>query len=170
VSSWEGLRKFRFSPSILQFDEKVREACRSCKRFGKVALCPPFVPSVDYYRSLLPTYRSGELVVALYGVPRKKDDHDFVGRQSSLDVHRQLLALRRDRFAEGHHFATAFGAGSCKFCVLGCVTPCRNPESGLVSIEGAGVDVGKLVLEGVGERLVFPIEEKFVRVGVVLYD
>ena len=36
----------------LIFDDKVKEQCKHCKRFGKKSTCPPFISS-EYYEKLL---------------------------------------------------------------------------------------------------------------------
>ena len=55
--------RITFSPFKLKtyFNNRVRESCKSCKRYGKKSTCPPHVESVEYYRSVLCSYNHGML-------------------------------------------------------------------------------------------------------------
>jgi predicted metal-binding protein len=149
----------------LVFDDKVREACLSCKRYGTKATCPPNCGTVDYYRALLPRYELAVVLAEEFVIDT--DDWRNLGRESSLTMQRVILAKRNEIFGQGYYFVEAFGAGSCKLCAE-CVVPCRSPDLGLVPIEATGLDVVKLA-ELCGIRLEFPVRETFYRIGVIFY-
>lgn len=162
--------KIKFNPKILTdyFDIKVREMCRSCKRYGTKATCPPNNEDFEYYKNLLFTYRYGILFIEKF----KVDDlanWERLGKESSLKLHKEVLNYRDKLITSGHTYVVAFTAGSCKNC-KDCSFPCRFPNKSLVPLEGTGVDVVKLA-KNIGKIDVkFPISSFFYRIGVVLYD
>jgi predicted metal-binding protein len=158
-----------FNPKILKplFDLKIRELCKSCKRFGYKQTCPPHISPVKYYEKLLPTYKHGVLIYhkfAIYDIERWKE----LGQSSSKEI-QQTLWDKRSKLLELGKFAIIFGAGSCKLCPE-CAYPCRHPEQSTVPLEGTGINVVKLMAKVAGIELIFPVTEYFYRVGVVLYD
>ncbi len=159
-----------FHPSILSkyFDLKVREQCRSCKRYGKIAQCPPYLPEIEHYKNLLPTYKYGLLVYKTYNT--ETENWQELGRRSSLEIHAYLLEKRQLLFDTGHYYSIALGAGSCKQCSK-CTIPCQHPDSSLVPIEGCGVDVVRL-MRHFGIEVIFPLNTKFIfyRIGMILWD
>ena len=150
----------------IEFELKVVEACRSCKRFGKKSSCPPSIPSVDYYRELLPKYRNGLLVYAEFSAD--KSEWEKIGKLSSLTIQKYLLKKRDELFSEGHYFATAFGSGSCKICPE-CTFPCKFPNKSLVPLEATGVNVVKLAAK-YNINVEFPVSTKLYRIGLLLWD
>jgi len=164
------LNKLEINPkSDLVFDLKVREMCRSCKRYGQKATCPPHIESVGYYEKLLSQFAHGVLYFEKFTLT----DDDFarwreLGAESSLKMHREILSERDRLLNEGHYFVVGFGAGSCKLCDK-CTIPCSAPQKSLVPLEGAGVDVVK-TLKRFNTELKFPVRERFYRVGALFYD
>jgi len=161
------LIELNFQPFILKtcFDDKVREQCRSCKRYGS-AKCPPHVESVEYFKNLLPTYSNGRLFYEQF--PVDIENWAKVGRKSSLIIHERLLEVRNELFQDGVVFCVAFGAGSCKLCEK-CIVPCRQPEKSLIPLEGTGINVIEL-MKYFGIDIKFPIENFFFRIGVLLWN
>jgi len=161
--------EIKFNPSILKkyFDLKVREQCRSCKRYG-AGQCPPNLPSIDYYKTLLPSYENGVIFYEQFSISNK--DWETLGRKSSLILHKDLLKKRQELLNKGKYYVIVFGGGSCKTC-LNCVTPCRQPDKAIVPLEGCGIDVVKL-MKHFNIKISFPVENKpfFYRIGLVLYD
>jgi predicted metal-binding protein len=157
-----------FSPSILKnyFTLKSVQACRACKRYGS-GQCPPSIPSIDYYKELLPSYKNGIIVFKRFEI---KGDWKEQGRSSSLEIHNYLLEKRTQLLNEGYWYSIILGAGSCKLCP-NCVTPCRQPDKAIVPIEGCGLDVVRL-MEEFDVYLGFPVEKQefFFRIGMVLYE
>jgi predicted metal-binding protein len=115
------MTEIEFNPYILKdyFDLKVIQACRSCKRYG-AGQCPPSIPDIDYYKSLLPSYKNGIIVFKRFGVI---GDWKELGRKSSLEIHDYLLEKRTQLLNKGNYYSIILGAGSCKFCPT-CTTPC----------------------------------------------
>ena len=91
-----------FDPKILSplFSNKVREQCKSCKRYGTKATCPPHVDSVDYYKELLPTYNQGRLIISHFTL-NESDSWISAGQESSLYIHNNLLEHRETFFKAG---------------------------------------------------------------------
>jgi len=165
------MKKFKFNPKLLTgfFDEKIRENCKNCKRYGKKTSCPPNIDSVEYYRTLLPRYSHGVLLVEKIII----DDISNwaqLGTKSSLIIHEELLDIRKGLLQEGK-FALIFGAGSCKNC-LNCSLPCKVPEKSVIPIEATGINVIEIVESIANVKIVFPVESQkyFYRIGMVLYD
>lgn len=157
-----------FSPSILKnyFTLKSVQACRSCKRYG-AGQCPPHVPSIDYYKELLPAYKNGIIVFKRFEI---NDDWKEQGRSSSLEIHNCLLEKRTQLLNNGCYYSIILGAGSCKACVT-CVTPCRQPDKAIVPIEGCGIDVVAL-MRSLEVDINFPVEKQgfFFRIGAILWN
>jgi len=154
-------------PSQLCFDIKVQEMCKSCKRYGTKASCPPYIESVEYYKKLLPSYKHGILYYERFKVTDKTQWRKL-GASSSLKIHNHLLKVRNELIQQGHYFVEVFGAGSCKMCAK-CTFPCHQPDKSITPLEGTGVNIFKL-LKKLNIPFVFPIKDSFLRVGVVLYD
>lgn len=159
-----------FSPKILKdyFDIKVREQCRSCKRYNKKVTCPEHVESIDYYYSLLPTYKEGIFCYKSFPVT-DYTDWAKLGKASSLEMHKYLLEERQHIMNDNVPFVSAYAAGSCKLCDDICSFPCRNPAQSLVPIEATGINVVKLAKELADIDIVFPVKDKFYRCGMILY-
>jgi len=163
-----------FNPKLLEdfFNIKVREACKSCKRFGKKVTCPPYIDSIDYYKNLLPYYRYGVLIIEKFLIKDyTMSTWQELGAYSSKIIHNQLLE-ERNKLLERGIFSIIFGAGSCKFCSEICTFPCKHPEKSVVPIEATGLDVIGLVYELTKIELKFPVENQgfFYRIGMMLYD
>ncbi len=161
-----------FNPKILNFnncfDLKARELCKSCKRYGKKATCPPYIESVEYYKKLLPTFNKGILIVEKFEITNPADWKEL-GKNSSLLILNKLKAIRQQLLNKGH-FAVIFSAGSCKYCSDKCTFPCKHPEESAIPLEGTGIDVVYLVSKITKIELKFPVKKFFYRVGMVLYD
>lgn len=149
----------------LIFDQKVREMCKSCKRHGMKATCPPHIESVEYYSKLLPKYPHGFLYYEIFPVD---DDADEVGRKSSLKIHKKVITERASLFAKGHYLIVGFGAGSCKLCDS-CSFPCHLPGQALIPLEATGIDVIKM-MKKFGIDVSFPVKDLIYRIGMLLYD
>jgi len=164
------LNKILINPkNDLVFNMKAREMCRSCKRYGRKATCPPYIEPIEYYEELLPQFEHGILFVEIFHL----SDNQLVkwkeiGAKSSLRIHREILSERDRLLAAGHYFVVGFGAGSCKLCDK-CTFPCRIPQKALIPFEGAGVDVVEM-LKRFGIMIRFPVRERFYRVGALFYD
>jgi len=155
------------TPDELIFSEKVRDLCRSCKRYGKSAACPPYIETIDYYKKAAVQYIRLRIVYKEFFLTDYKDTVD-AGRKSSLELHDYLLSERKRIMDTGVLFVTCYGGGSCKACKK-CVIPCCQPQKALSSLEATGVDVFS-TLQKFDIILPSLIKESFYRVGVILYD
>jgi len=163
--------KYKFNPKILIgfFDYKIREMCKSCKRYGKKATCPPYIDSIEYYKKVLPFYTKGILLVEKFNIDDIKN-WKKLGKKSSIVIHNELL-LMRNKFLQKGTLTIIFGAGSCKLCQT-CQFPCRFPEKSIIPIEGTGLDVIQIVFKITKIQIKFPVEKQgyFYRIGMILYD
>jgi predicted metal-binding protein len=151
----------------LIFDFKVREMCKTCKRFGVKATCPPYIDSFEYYEKVLKTYSHG---LIYYKVFENIDLSNWIelGKSSSRELAEELNKKRSELLNQGHYFISIFGGGSCKICDK-CSFPCKFPSMSIIPVEATGIDVVKLMnLNGI--TLSFPVTDCFYRVGLVLYD
>lgn len=163
------LYKFEFNPRILKqyFDIKVREQCKSCKRYGVKASCPPYCETMEYYQRLLPKYKYGELIVLEYPIEDRSKWAEL-GKCSSQEISNEIIKYRNRLIELGFYFVVGFTAGSCKNCDK-CSIPCRLPDKSLVPLEATGIDVVKLAKKIAKVRLHFPVTDKFYRIGMILY-
>jgi predicted metal-binding protein len=163
------MKKIEFAPNLLTnfFNLKVREACKSCKRYGKKATCPPHIDSLDYYKNLLPQYEYGILIIEEFLID-DLNNWQWLGENSSLFILNQLWSLRQELLDKGH-FPIIFGAGSCKICKE-CSFPCKMPDKSAIPIEGTGLDIIGLISYLTDIKLVFPVKDKFYRIGMILWD
>lgn len=152
----------------LYFDYKVIEMCKSCKRYGKKATCPPYVTDINYYMNLLPAYQYGFLYYKKIDICDDGKTNLQRGKESSLLIHNTVLAQREELFKEGHVYIIGFGAGSCKLCET-CQMPCSQPEKSLIPLEATGLDL-ITVMERKRIHLKFPVKESFYRIGGIFYD
>jgi len=163
------MNEITFNPKILKdyFDDSVREACRSCKRYGHKRTCPPDIESVDYYRKLLPSYERGLLIYKEF--PVNLEHWKESGKQSSLEIQNYLLKKRHELFVNSHILNLALGAGSCKICEK-CNERCNFPDKALIPIEGIGINVVKLMKRW-NVDIKFPVERElyYIRVGIILW-
>jgi predicted metal-binding protein len=162
--------EIKFNPKILKnyFDLKVREQCKSCKRYSFSAQCPPHLESVEYYKSILPLYNYGLIFYETFNTDLSNWEH--LGKVSSLKIYNRLIDKRKELLEEGHVYIIGFGAGSCKLCNE-CAYHCKKPSESFAPIEGCGIDVIKL-MKHFDIDIVFPVNNKFkfARVGMILYD
>jgi len=169
------IKEIKINPATdLIFDNKVAESCKTCKRYGQKATCPPHIASIDYYRKLLPRYKYGKLFYKRFDVPdgykqhKEEEDPNNLGRKSSLEIHTFLLKERDILNKEGHYFTVILGAGSCKLCVT-CDFPCAFPAKSIMPMEGVGINVIAM-MKKFGINIIYPINDHFFRVGCILYD
>lgn len=81
------------NPKIIPFSNKVREMCKSCKRYNQKATCPPHTESVEYYEKLFKEYRYGKIYYDTFECQDLKE-WKKIGRKSSLVIHKYLLKVR----------------------------------------------------------------------------
>lgn len=162
------MKKIQIDPKReLIFDDKVVEQCKSCKRYGKKATCPPHIFPFEYYQRLLPTYKHCTIYYERFEIDDIKN-WVRLGKKSSMKLTNFLLKKRADLFNKGHYFAVAFGGGSCKICKT-CTFPCKFPDKALIPVEGTGLHIVEMMrLRGV--EIKYPVVDRFYRVGCLFYD
>lgn len=126
-----------------------------------------YLESVEYYKKLLPSYKYGIIYYETFDCSNKENWKE-IGRASSLFLSEHLLKVRTKLFSEGHTFINVFGAGSCKVCEK-CQFPCRFPDKAVVPLEATGLNVVDFMKE-FDVFIKFPIDNEFMRIGMVLYD
>ena len=154
------------NPKKLIFNSKATLACKSCKHYGFKATCPPYVESMEYFKKVLTSYRSGRICYDKFETDYK--NWQEMGKQSSLKIHKYLLMRRKELIERGNYFHIILGAGSCKLCD-DCSVPCKNPANSIIPVEGTGIDV-VATLKQYNIDIKFPIKENFYRIGMILYD
>jgi predicted metal-binding protein/predicted O-methyltransferase YrrM len=131
-------RTARLDPAAVVTAAWVREKCRfGCSGYGESAHCPPRSPAPHETRDLLRDYSCALLVQ---------------GEPPTASFHRQMLALERAAFLQGHTRALAFAAGPCRLCAECTPDACSRPAEARPSMEAAGMDVYRTA-EAVGWRL-----------------
>ena len=160
------MRKIEINPNAdLIFDPKVREMCKSCKRYGKKATCPPHIESVEYYSKLLPRYSYGTIYYEIFPADGNAIE---VGKKSSLKIYKKIASRRKKLFNDGHYLIMGLGAGSCKLCDR-CSFPCPLPGEALIPIEATGIDVVR-TMKKFGVEVKFPVNDTIYRIGALFYD
>jgi len=160
------MKTIRVDPKKLIFNPKVILACKSCKHYGFKATCPPYIEQTNYFKKVLPTYKS--CVICFDKFEADYENWKVVGKQSSIKIHNYLKERRAELIKAGHYFHAIFGAGSCKLCDE-CSVPCRLPNESVIPIEGTGIDV-VATLKQYNINIKFPIKDNFYRIGMILYD
>ena len=163
------MKKILIEPKVLTyyFDLKVREQCKSCKRYCAKQTCPDNIESIDYYKKLLPQYNYGAIYYKSFKIG-EDGTWEKVGKRSSLELHKYLLTKRDFFISQGSYFCTAFTGGSCKLCTT-CSIPCKYPNKALTPLEATGINVVRL-MEKFNINIKFPITDYFYRVGLLLWD
>jgi len=162
--------KIKFNPFILRylFSSKNRGLCKSCKRYGTKATCPPYIESMDYYKKLLPTYKNGLLIIGKYLIDNNRN-WVALGKTSSQDI-LEVLWKERETLINNGKFPIIFGAGSCKICIDNCSAICKHPDKSAIPIEATGINVLALAEIVANIIIEFPVKETFYRVGMLLWD
>ena len=161
------MNEIKINVNDITFDNKTREMCKSCKRYGSKATCPPHVESVEYYEKLFRSFKNIVLYYENFTIQDIKEWKTY-GKESSLAMHNYLLDKRDELFNNGHYLVCIFGAGSCKLCEK-CQFPCIKPNLSVIPLEATGVDIVDLMKKHSIE-VKFPVQDNFYRIGVVLYD
>ena len=123
------MRKIKFNPKILSnfFDIKVRDMCRSCKRYGKKATCPPHVESVEYYKNLLSSYKYGILYIEKFLIDNIAN-WERLGQESSLIIHKAVLNHRNSLITSINNSPQATRNNSSDVCRRDILWEPRTPH------------------------------------------
>lgn len=155
-------------------DERVRLKCQVpiCDSYGKNLMCPPFVPSVAFFRDALVRYTGAVLIQVASPLP------DDVNRGPSAEVyapakklHELVNLAEKWAFAYQYRFATGLIGGCCRLCDECAAVKsgrfCRHPFKARPSMEAMGIDVVATV---VNARLTtrFPVANEVTWTGILL--
>ena len=117
----------------------VRAKCVfGCPEHGRVATCPPNVPSVSECGDLFSEYSEIALLHLAGTVDRPEDRHAWTRK-----INARLVKLERAVFLAGYHKALVLFIDPCNFCDE-CVpqrTDCKIPQNARPSPEALAVDV-----------------------------
>jgi len=149
-------------PSSLVFDDFVRLLCFHCKNYNHKNTCPPKIPNINYEK-LLKDERNKLLVVYKY-FPYDQN-FDKIRKESTIDIHNEMLLLEKQLYERGVFFKISFIGGSCKIC-----EKCNNICSPCARIpwEATGCDVVK-TLQNNNINVTFPINGQFGRYGLLVW-
>lgn len=146
-----GFHDFKWAdPQRFVVAEWVRLKCRfGCPEYGRTAVCPPAVPSVEDCRRFFREYRRAAVFHFEKKVKAPRDRFAWTRR-----VNGRLLALEREVFLDGWEKAFLLFLDSCNFCrkCSGRRETCKLPKSARPTPEAMAVDVFTTV-----RRLGFPI-------------
>ncbi len=140
----------RLDPRKVVVADWVRMKCRfGCPDFGRVAVCPPQVPSVDDCRLFFQDY--DEAVVFHFQKSFSKPEDRFAWTRT---LNRELLKVEREVFLAGYRKAFLLFLDSCNLCpeCSGKRETCKLPYQSRPTPEALGVDVYATV-----SRLGYPI-------------
>jgi len=151
-----------------------------CSQYGMNWACPPFVPSVEEFRSILKEYEYAMVVKFLSSAEVSAKAVDLLASKEALGAqrgakelesfysiwsegkrkaHEALLKLEKFAFTKGFAFAFGLRAGSCNLCPRCYVTkPCVHPEMLRFSPESVGVNLIK-TLQNAGMSLNVPVSK-----------
>ena len=155
-------------------DERVRLKCRVpvCDSYNKNLMCPPHVPSVAEFRTVLKNYSrailiqvSAELHEAYTNAPTEEV---FLPARK---LHELVNLGEKEAFTVGFRFAAGFIGGCCRLCdeciIVQGGTLCRYPFKARPSMEAMGIDVTATV-EKAGIPVSFPISDRVTWTGLIL--
>lgn len=153
-------------PDSLIFETRVLMNCFYCGRYDNNWKCPPRIPKLDYQK-MVAEYDHGAFVHLR--LPFTKETFDDVRTESSVQLHKTLLALEKVLYQHDQSLAISFIGGSCKLCKNGCgAERCNNPYLSRTPLEAIGVNVVESArLYGI--RIVFPPKDYLSRLGLLLW-
>ncbi len=163
------LKFYNINPKILTnyLDIRVRKYCKKCKRYKKSGSCPPYVESIEKYKSLFLFANCAVLIVEKFIIDNPNNWREL-GILSSECLRKNMYRLiEKMQWKE----CLVFGGGSCKNCIQ-CSIPCKNPSKRLIPVEGLGLNVINLVKDIANIELKFPVEKQgfFYRIGLIIYE
>ncbi len=156
---------------------KFLDCCKLCPNYGKVWSCPPysFDPQSIWmsYDCLALCCRKVEFTDEARAVSYPQEELGVISKQLMQKEQDALLEKFMD-LERQHRGSMALAAGSCAACApLSCSRlegkPCRQPDKIRYSLESLGADVGKIVEEQFGLKMLWAenghLPEYFLLVG-----
>ncbi len=156
------------NPSEAIFEECVKMNCYYCGKYNNNWRCPPNLPNIDY-KKMFSEYDRGLFLVFRYEI-NDKDLFAQIRTESSVKLHRALLALEKWLWEHNAPTAISFGGGSCKLCKNGCgKEKCNNPYLSRSPLEATGCNVIKTARK-YGIDINFPTDKHLSRLGLVMWQ
>lgn len=156
------------NPNDLVFEENVKMNCFYCGKYGNNWRCPPNLPDIDYIK-MFSEYDEGAFISLSYEIERN-EQYEEVRNESSIALHKILLAVERWMWEHNRSTAISFGAGSCKLCKGGCgKEKCNNPYMSRSPLEATGVNVVKSAKK-YGIDISFPTKKRMIRIGLIVWQ
>lgn len=152
--------------SDLIFEERVRMNCFYCGRYNSNWRCPPRIPDLDYKKMM---HEFDYCALVYTKLPFGCDNYNDVRNESSILLHKAILAMEKFLWNNGNSTCISFIGGGCKLCKNGCgKEKCNNPYMSRTPIEATGVNLVKSV-EKYGIQIVFPPKDFMYRYGLILF-
>lgn len=155
-------------------DERTRLKCQVplCPHYNRTLLCPPNVPPVSWFKSVLDRYDRAVLLQVRVDIPEDCSEEQGV-LEGAIKLHRIVNKVEKAAYNLGFRFAAGLIGGACRLCpeCIGVYSsaPCRHPYEARPSMEAMGIDVYE-TLAKVGLTLKFPPEREVLWTGIVLVD
>lgn len=153
-------------PKNVAVAEWVRLKCQyGCGAYGTCLTCPPYSPTPEYTRKMLGHY--SKALILVYDVPPESRER---GRRRKM--RKQVAALEREMFLDGHYKAFAMACGPCNLCKSCDPTqPCKHEDLARPSMEACGIDVyATLANSGYGLKVVRSPDETCHFCALILVD
>lgn len=155
-------------PKEMVFEENAKMNCYYCGKYNNNWRCPPNLPDVDFQKMMF-EYNAGLFVVMSYPI-EDPEDYSVVRTESSVTLHKLLLALEKWMWNHNGSTAISFIGGSCKLCKGGCgKEKCNNPYMSRSPLEAIGVNVVKSAHK-YNIDIRFPAVDKMMRIGLLLWQ
>lgn len=155
-------------PRELIFEENVKMNCFYCGKYDNNWRCPPNLPNIDYQK-MMSEFEAGMFVVLSYNID-SLESYNMIRTESSVMLHKLLLALEKWMWEHNRATAISFIGGSCKLCKGGCGKErCNNPYMSRSPLEATGVNIVKSARK-YGLNIEFPASKKMMRVGLLLWQ
>lgn len=156
------------NPQELVFEENVKMNCFYCGKYSNNWRCPPNLPDINYQK-MMREFDRGLFVVLSYEITSKEEYAD-IRSESSVVLHKNLLALEKWMWNHNSSTAISFIGGSCKLCKGGCGKErCNNPYMSRSPLEATGVNIVKSARK-YGINIEFPTDKKLKRIGLLLWQ
>lgn len=158
-------------------DERVRLKCQVplCPEYGFNLMCPPALPPVDEFRSMLERYSWALLLqvavpVGAEDAPAREED----GYRGQSQLHQLVNDLEGEALRRGYTLAAGLIGGTCRLCATcvgqGSAETCRHPFRARPSMEAMGIDVQDTCREAGLSLGEFPVNREVIWTGLLLLD
>jgi len=148
--------------------ELARINCFYCGKYNNNWKCPPNLPDIDYEK-MFSQFNEGMFVYVTHDIA-DASEYKSIRHESSITIHKTLLALEKWMWNHNRPTAISFGAGSCKLCKGGCgKEKCNQPYLSRSPLEATGINVLKSAKK-YGIDLKFPADKRLSRIGLLIWQ